>query len=123
VAAFILLDMVGDPGAKFPREGYSRNAAPALQDLLWRHGQARAPQHFTDDVRSILDDHLSFIHHGIPAVDIIDAGRPGTFPPQWNTAGDTVEKLDAAMLGLVGDVLLDALTDPDLPGLLRGDAA
>jgi Peptidase family M28 len=123
VAAFVLLDMVGDPGAKFPREGYGRSAAPGLQDLLWRHGQALAPQHFTGDVRSILDDHLSFIHHGVPSVDIIDAGRPSTFPPQWNTAGDTVDKLDAATLGLVGDVLLAALADPGLTELLDAYAS
>jgi hypothetical protein len=120
VAAFILLDMVGDPGAKYPREGYSRQSAPELQDLLWRHGQAQddGGQHFTDDVRSIIDDHLAFIQQGIPSVDIIDAGRPGTFPPQWNTAGDTVDKLDAGMLGLVGDVLLAALADPALVDVL-----
>jgi hypothetical protein len=121
VAAFILLDMVGDPEAKFPREGYSRGSAPDLQDLLWRHGQAiDGGEHFIDKVTSIQDDHLPFARAGIPAVDIIDAGRVGTFPPQWDTTGDTVDKLDAAMLGLVGDVLLDTLSDPELGAFLLG---
>lgn len=118
VAAFVLLDMVGDPGALYPKEGYSRNSAPELQELLWRHGQARAPEHFINKTVSIQDDHVALIQAGIPSVDIIDAGRRGTFPPQWDTTMDTVDKLDAAMLGLVGDVLLAAMLDDEMAALL-----
>lgn len=117
--AFILLDMVGDPGARFPREGYSQASAPELLDLIWRHGQALAPAHFIDKRTSIQDDHVAFIGAGIPSVDIIDAGRTRTFPPQWDTTEDTVEKLDAATLGLVGDVLMATLDDPALLPLLQ----
>lgn len=119
VSAFILLDMVGDPGALFPREGYSRNSAPELLDLLWSHGQAIAPEHFVDTRTSIQDDHVALIAAGIPSVDIIDAGRPTTFPPQWDTTGDTVEKLDPVTLGKVGDVLLATLDDPALIAILQ----
>jgi Zn-dependent M28 family amino/carboxypeptidase len=119
VAAFVLLDMVGDPGALYPRESNSHRSAPALQDLLWQHGQALDAAHFINRTTTIEDDHLAFIQQGIPSVDLIDAGRPGSvFPPQWDTTNDTVDKLDAAMLGLVGDVLLQTLADPMLPGLL-----
>lgn len=120
VAAFVLLDMVGDPGALYPRESYSRQSAPALQDLLWRHGQATAygRAHFTNGTATIDDDHLAFIHAGIRSVDLIDAGRPTIFPPQWDTAFDTVDRLDPAMLALVGGTLVAALRDPGLPGLL-----
>lgn len=117
--AFVLLDMVGDAGARFPREGYSRDSAPALLDLLWSHGQRLAPQHFVDTGTNIQDDHVAMVAGGIPSVDIIDAGRPRTFPPQWDTTGDTIEKVDAATLGLVGDVLLATLDDEALPALLK----
>ncbi|MCA1811749.1 MAG: M28 family peptidase [Halobacteriales archaeon] len=120
VAAFVLLDMVGDPGALYPRESASQRSAPGLLGLLWRHGQSTpyGAAHFVDHATSIEDDHLAFIQAGIPAVDIIDAGRPTTFPPQWDTAHDTVDLLDARMLGLVGQVLLATLRDPALPPLL-----
>jgi hypothetical protein len=120
VAAFVLLDMVGDPGALYPKERYSATSAPALQALLWRHGQATpyGAAHFVNGTATIEDDHLAFIHAGIPAVDIIDAGRPTTFPPQWDTAFDTVDRLDARMLGLVGDTLMATLRDPALVPLL-----
>ncbi|HEX2065838.1 MAG TPA: M28 family metallopeptidase, partial [Candidatus Thermoplasmatota archaeon] len=115
-AAFILLDMVGDPGALYPKESHSRSSAPDLLELLWRHGQATpyGAAHFTNQTATVQDDHLAFIKAGVPAVDIIDAGRPDVFPPQWNTAFDTVDRLDARMLGLVGATLLAALADPAL---------
>ncbi|MEA3204319.1 MAG: hypothetical protein QOI63_1999 [Thermoplasmata archaeon] len=120
VAAFVLLDMVGDPGALYPKETYSRQSAPALQDLLWRHGQATpdGAAHFVNGTATIEDDHLAFIQAGIASVDLIDAGRPGTFPPQWDTSFDTVDRLDARMLGLVGATLVALLRDPALPALL-----
>lgn len=119
--AFILLDMVGDPGALYPRESYSHGSAPALQDLLWRHGQAtpEGAKHFVNSTAPIQDDHLAFIHSKVPSVDLIDAGRPTTFPPQWDTTRDTVDKLDASMLALVGNTLLATLHDPGLPAALR----
>ncbi|HUR61719.1 MAG TPA: M28 family peptidase [Candidatus Thermoplasmatota archaeon] len=120
-SAFILLDMVGDPGALYPKETNSVRSAASLVELVWRHGQSTAygAAHFVNRSADISDDHLAFIQAGIPAIDIVDAGRPTTFPPQWDTTMDTVDKLDAAMLGLVGDTLLATLRDPSLPGLLQ----
>jgi hypothetical protein len=116
VRAFVLLDMVGDPGARFPREGASLRSAPDLVGLLWRHGQRIAPESFVDETRSVLDDHSAFIQAGVPSVDIIDLAREdsphGGFPPQWDTTEDTVDKLSAEMLAKVGQVVLDALQDP-----------
>lgn len=115
VHRFVLLDMVGDPDARFIRESHSTQSDPGMVDLLWRHGRAAGgTQLFTNTANSISDDHLSFIQQGIPSVDIIDAGRPGTFPPQWDTTGDTVDKLSTRTLGIVGVTLLSMLTDEEL---------
>lgn len=107
----LLLDMVGDPEARFIKDSTSTETDPGLVDLLW----ARAPDHgladnFPDAQRSITDDHIPFAEQGVPSVDLIDAGRG--FPPYWHTTGDTVDKLSADMLGRVGDLLLDVLQDP-----------
>ena len=120
--AFILLDMVGDPGARFPRERNSAASAPELLHVLWTHGQLVAPDNFVDDTRGVLDDHSAFIQEGVPSVDIIDFARSdspnGGFPPQWDTTHDTVDKLSADMLGKVGQVLVDALQDPHFESAL-----
>ena len=128
VDRLILLDMVGSPDARFIREGQSEKSDAALVELLWRHGRlvegGRGSVHFTDIRISIADDHVPFIAKGIPAVDIIDAGRTSGFgfPPEWHTTRDTVDRLDAGMLQLVGSTLLAALQDPafvtswDAPG-------
>lgn len=125
VAAFVLLDMVGDPGARFPKESRSVASAPDLVRILWGHGQA-APggaQHFLNRSQTIVDDHVAFANEGVPSVDIIDAGRDTVFPPQWNTAGDIVDKLDAAMLGRVGDVLVRTLQDDEFTAWLSAQAS
>lgn len=119
VDRMILLDMVGDAEARFPREIHSRHADEGLQDLIWE----RAPDHgleanFVDTQRTVIDDHRPFIDNGVPAVDIIDFARSGFpnpnggFPPYWHTTEDTPDKLDAGMLGSMGELLLDVLQDP-----------
>lgn len=112
VDRFMLLDMVGDANARFVRETQSMESDPAMMDLLWEHGKPRAPAAFTDLRRQVADDHLPFIEQGVPAVDLIDAGRPTFFPPYWHTAGDTMDVISEAMLGIVGATLLDTVTDP-----------
>ncbi|MHB8633624.1 MAG: M28 family peptidase [Thermoplasmatota archaeon] len=117
---FLLLDMVGDPHAAFVREGHSVTADPNLVDVLWRHGQAIAgPDRFTNRTTTVEDDHVAFIQAGIPAVDVVDNGRPGTegdmgFPPYWDTTNDTLANLSPGMLGAVGETLVATLQDPGL---------
>jgi len=123
VDRFLLLDMVGDPGARYIREAASAQSDPKMLDLLWRHGRALGGgDSFVQRSYSITDDHVAFIAAGIPSVDVIDAGRDATgFPPQWDTTEDTVEKLSPTMLALVGDTILATVQDPTFvqgwPGL------
>ena len=114
----ILLDMVGDPDARFPRESYSNTSAPDMLDLLWDTAPAAGlEENILDTRRAILDDHLPFIDAGVPSVDIIDGGRSGTFPPYWETVDDTPDNLSAEMLERVGNWLLAALQDPRFAAL------
>lgn len=107
----LLLDMVGDADARFVREGNSMNCDPRLVDLLHDHAPAVGlAANFPNVTRSVADDHIPFIEAGIPAADLIDFGRG--FPPYWHTTHDTLDKLDAGMLGRVGDLVLAVLTDP-----------
>jgi hypothetical protein len=111
----LLLDMVGDPDARFIRETHSEKCDPELVDLLHEKaaGQGLA-ENFPGGGSTIQDDHVPFTQAGIPAVDLIDFGRG--FPPYWHTTHDTMENLDAGMLGRVGGLLLDVLEDDALSG-------
>ncbi|MFO1533603.1 MAG: M28 family peptidase [Thermoplasmatota archaeon] len=112
---FLLLDMVGDPNARYVRESQSVASDPRLMDILWSHGRALGgAKSFTGKATTIVDDHVAFIEAGIPAVDLVDAGWDSGygFPPQWDTTSDTIEKVSPDMLGLVGGAIAGALQDP-----------
>ncbi len=55
--------------------------------------------HFTFATNSILDDHEPLNRIDIPTIDLIDFD----YPP-WHTAGDTMDKLSAESLRIVGAV-------------------
>ena len=101
--AVIVADMIGDRDLGIRREASS---TPWLTDLIWnsarRLGQGA---HFLADATAVEDDHAPFLRAGVPAVLLIDFD----FPP-WHTAGDTLDKVSARSLQVVGDVLLDALS-------------
>ncbi len=112
VDRMILLDMVGDPEARFVIESRSDASDPDLRALIWQ--AAGDHPSFTTTTKPVLDDHVPFIHRGIPAVDIIDYGRPDTghgFPPYWHTTQDNMDIIDASMLTDVGNVIWRVVSD------------
>jgi Zn-dependent M28 family amino/carboxypeptidase len=100
--ALIVADMIGDRDLNIRREAAS---TPWLTDLVWdsarRLGQST---HFLPDARAVEDDHVPFMRVGVPATLLIDFDFPW-----WHTAEDTLDKVSARSLQVVGDVLLDAL--------------
>ena len=62
--------------------------------------------HFTYYSNEIIDDHSPFNAVGIPTIDLIDFD----FPP-WHTAADTMDKLSAQSLQIVGAVTLYYLAE------------
>jgi Zn-dependent M28 family amino/carboxypeptidase len=100
--AVLVIDMIGDRELGIRRESSS---TPWLTDLVWssatRLGHTAA---FLADSQPVEDDHAPFLRAGVPAALLIDFD----FPP-WHTAGDTLDKVSARSLAVVGDVLLDAL--------------
>jgi glutaminyl-peptide cyclotransferase len=102
VRAFILIDMIGDKNLDIHREG---NSTPWLTDEIWAAAKRLNRPEFHDDVFPVEDDHLEFLDAGIASVDLIDLQN---YPP-WHTAEDTLDKVAASSLQVVGDVLLAAL--------------
>jgi hypothetical protein len=101
----ILLDMVGDRDLQIPREGYSQQRAPEVNDRVWRAARELGRPEFLDVVGgAILDDHVPLLDAGIPVVDLIDFTYPW-----WHTLGDTPDKTAPASLQAVGQVVLRTL--------------
>jgi hypothetical protein len=100
--AMVLVDMIGDRDLNIRRESAS---TPWLNDILWasatRLGHGR---HFLSEAMPVEDDHAPFLKLGVPAALLIDFD----YPP-WHTEADTLDKLSAQSLAVVGDVVLDAL--------------
>jgi len=100
--AMILVDMIGDRDLSIRRETHS---AGWLTEIVWdaaaRLGHGR---HFLRDTLPVEDDHVPFLTLGVPATLLIDFD----YPP-WHTADDTLDKISAQSLSVVGEVLLEAL--------------
>jgi len=101
--AMILLDMVGDADLNIYME---KNSNPELMNAIWEQAASRGyNRYFIPTFKySILDDHIPFIQAGIPSVDIIDFDYPF-----YHTVEDTIDKVSAQSLEIVGETLLEWL--------------
>lgn len=106
IKANILVDMVGDKDLRIVRETQSTKW---LVDIVW--DAARRLGHgalFPDESMVIEDDHVPFLDAGIPSVDIIDLD----YPAWHNMSGrDTIDKVSAKSLQIVGDVIVASVPD------------
>ena len=108
--ALILVDMIGDKDLNIKRESGS---TAWLTDVIWNTAHSDGyRQEFPDEQLKIEDDHIPFLHAGIPAVDLIDFDY-GPSHSYWHTAGDTLDKTSARSLKVVGDVVYSALPEID----------
>lgn len=105
----ILLDMVGSSNATFSREYYSMQYASGFVDLVWKNA---AGSHFINaQGGAVTDDHIFINRAGIPCVDIIDMRSDSDtgFCPEWHTVHDTIDAIDPATLGEVGQTLINVI--------------
>ena len=108
--ALIVADMIGDRDLAIRREASS---TAWLTEAIWAAAARRGVRaHFLDETLAVEDDHAPFLRAGVPATLLIDFD----YPP-WHTAGDTLDKVSARSLEIVGSVLLDAL--PAIEARLR----
>ena len=98
--AVVIVDMVADQNLNIHIE---KNSDSDLVQELWGVAEALGYEYkFINSPKyRIIDDHLPFIHAGIPAVDIIDFDYP-----YWHTVSHTTDNVSAESLGIVGEVVL-----------------
>jgi Zn-dependent M28 family amino/carboxypeptidase len=98
----VLLDMVGDRNLDIYIEGNSNRLAPEVVDRVW---DLAARLGFGDIFHrevgyTLSDDHIPLNEAGIPTIDVIDFDYD-----YWHTLQDTVDKVSASSLEVVGTVM------------------
>ena len=102
--AMILLDMMGYKNLELGRDTLSTRW---LQDIIWQTGRELGHQKvFVDRDEGVGgDDHEPFLKAGVDAVDLIQL----TSYPHWHKADDTIDKISAQSMKIVGDTVLASL--------------
>ncbi len=108
IKAFLLADIVGTRTPHFKRESTSTKW---LVDLVW--GEARKLGYaniFVDTSTPVDDDHDPFLKRNVPSADVIDLDYgPGGDVSYWHTPQDTLDKISAKSLAIVGHVFLESV--------------
>ncbi len=98
VIALINVDMIGDRSLGIQQD---TNSDARLRKLIWAEAsQLGYAAYFVDGTISEEDDHIPFVKLGVPAVDVIDVDYPA-----WHTDNDTLDKISAQSLEVVGTVV------------------
>jgi hypothetical protein len=102
--ALILLDMMGYKNLELGRDTMSTRW---LQDIIWQTGRELGHDKiFVDRQEGVGgDDHEPFIDSGVASVDLIQLNSY----PYWHKADDTVDKISAQSMKVVGDTVLASL--------------
>lgn len=102
----ILLDMIGDEDLNIY---YEKNSDVQLREEIWQiaaqlgYGENFIPQ----EKFSMLDDHIPFAKKGVKVVDLIDFDYP-----YWHTSQDTMDKISADSLEIIGNTIFQWLLIP-----------
>lgn len=103
----ILFDMIGDKDLRIPYEMNSFQQAPEVVARVWQ--TAADLGYGTTFVQEsgglITDDHIPLLNAGLRVIDVIDL----TYPPH-HTPQDTMDKISARSLAIVGDVATALVT-------------
>jgi glutaminyl-peptide cyclotransferase len=102
----VVFDMVGDSDQRFLKEGYSVNGAPEVVTRVWtRADDIGYGRIFRNTIGgAITDDHVPLLDAGLRVIDVIDLDYE-----HWHTTDDTVDKVSAESLQVVGDVAMALL--------------
>lgn len=104
VRALILMDMMGYKNLELGRDTMSTRW---LQDIVWRTGREMGyGKYFVDRPEGVGgDDHEPFLRAGIDSVDVIQLNGY----PYWHRADDTLDKVSAQSMKIVGDTVIASL--------------
>ncbi len=106
----VLFDMIGDADLRIALEDHSAQRAPEVVDRVWSKAEAmgRGDVFVRRSAGPITDDHIPLLDAGLKVIDVIDlVYGPGN--SYHHTLQDTMDKISAASLKIVGDIALALL--------------
>ena len=110
IKELINVDMIGDKDLGVLRE---ENSSQPLMSLVWKTANDLGyGKYFLDSGFPTDDDHMPFLHKGVTAIDLIDFDY-GPENAYWHTEKDTMDKLSAHSLEVVGSVVAAVLRKLD----------
>jgi glutaminyl-peptide cyclotransferase len=102
IRALMNVDMIGDKRLNIQPDTQSD---ANLRKLVWSTAAELGYQaYFVDETISEDDDHMPFVKLRVPAIDIIDVDYPA-----WHTDDDTMDKISAQSLEIVGIVVAEVI--------------
>ncbi|MEO8560847.1 MAG: M28 family peptidase [bacterium] len=115
----ILWDMIGDKELNILQEGNSMRQAPEVVTRVWQKAADLGyDRYFIPRAGyDVTDDHVPLLNKGLRVIDVIDLdygpmGANGVANPNYHhTLQDTMDKISARSLQVVGDVALGVISD------------
>ncbi|MEO8579460.1 MAG: M28 family peptidase [Gemmatimonadales bacterium] len=103
----VLWDMIGDKDLRIPYEMNSFQQAPEVVSRVWQTASdlGYGDVFVQESGGLITDDHIPFLNAGLRVIDVIDLVYPHHHTPQ-----DTMDKISAKSLAIVGDVAAALVT-------------
>jgi Zn-dependent M28 family amino/carboxypeptidase len=97
----VLFDMIGDKDLEIRKEGYSVSEAPEVVARVWaKAAELGYSKYFPDESQgAVTDDHVPLLKAGMRVIDVIDLDYPYHHRPT-----DTIDKISAKSLSIVGEV-------------------
>jgi hypothetical protein len=112
----VLFDMIGDADLQIPQEANSVERAPEVVARVWDTAAKLGYQRYFPPRTgyAVTDDHIPLLDKGLRVIDVIDLdylGPPGSGKPNYHhTPDDTLDKVSAQSLKIVGDVAYALIT-------------
>jgi glutaminyl-peptide cyclotransferase len=115
----VLWDMIGDADLNILQEGNSVRQAPEVVSRVWQKAAELGYEKYFIPRQGldVTDDHVPLLNKGLRVIDVIDLdygplGPDGVANPNYHhTLQDTMDKISAKSLQIVGDVALSLLTE------------
>jgi hypothetical protein len=116
----VLWDMIADKDLNIYQEARSVRSAPEVVSRVWQKAADLGYSKYfvTRAGQEVTDDHVPLLAKGLRVIDVIDidygppAAGGGADPSYHHTLQDTIDKISAKSLQIVGDVALSLVSDP-----------
>ena len=101
----VLFDMIGDKDLTIYQEANSAHYAPEIVERVWNKAKDLGYGNvFRPTIGySLTDDHQSLLDIGVHTIDVVDFDY-GEGNRYWHSLNDTIDKVSAQSLQIVGDV-------------------